>query len=290
MPQGLKDIRRRIRSVQSTQKITSAMKLVAASKMRRAEERARNARPYSDALTDVLHAVASESGGQSARLPLLARRDVARTAILVIAGDRGLCGPYNAAVLRVMEQVRAKGQGDPLVIAMGRRVKDYCERRRIPLLAAFSPVGDAPTDGQAREAAQTAARAFIEGQVDEVYLVATRYLGAFSSRPEAERLLPLSEPEATVKDGGSGRHPYEFEPDPEAVLSRLLPAYLNSLVYRALLESKAAEWGARMMAMDSATRNAKDLARNYTRTLNRLRQAAITNEIAELVGGAQAVQ
>lgn len=288
MPQGLKDIRRRIRSVQSTEKITSAMKLVAASKMRRAEDRAKNARPYSDALTDVLRAVAAESGGQSARLPLLARREVKRTGILVIAGDRGLCGPYNSAVLRAMEQVRAQGAGDPLVIAMGRRARDYCERRRIPLLASFAPVGDEPTDVQAREAAQTAAKAFIEGQVDEVYLVATRYMGAFSSRAEAERLLPLSEPEADA--GASGRHPYEFEPDPEAVLSRLLPAYLNSLVYRALLESKAAEWGARMMAMDSATRNAKELARNYTRTLNRLRQAAITNEIAELVGGAEAVQ
>ena len=287
MPQGLKDIRRRIRAVQSIGKITSAMKLVAASRLRHAEERAKSARPYSDALRDVLAAVAAEAGPQSTRLPLLARREVRRTGIVVVAGDRGLCGAYNTNVLRRMEHVRAHGVGDPLVIAMGRRAKEYCERRRVPLLGAFAPIGDAPSDLEARAAAQLAAKAFVEGQVDEVYLVATEFAGAFSSRPSVERLLPIAEPEPKPD---AGRHPYEFEPDPEAVLSRLLPAYLNSLVYRALLESKAAEQGARMMAMDNATRNAKDLVRNYTLTLNRLRQAAITGEIAELVGGAEAVQ
>lgn len=288
MPQGLKDIRRRIRSVQSIGKITSAMKLVAGSRLRRAEDRAKSAQPYAQALRDVLAAVASESGSNSDRLPLLARREVKRTGILVVAADRGLCGAYNTNVLRRMEQARAEGQGDPLVIAMGRRAKEYCERRRIPLLGSFAPVGDEPSDLEARAAAQLAAEAFVDGRVDEVYLIATHFSGAFTSRPEVQRLLPVPEPEA----GGSerGRHPYEFEPDPETVLSRLLPAYLNSLVYTALLESKAAEQAARMMAMDNATRNAKDLVRNYTLTLNRLRQAAITGEIAELVGGAEAVQ
>jgi F-type H+-transporting ATPase subunit gamma len=286
VPQGLKAIRRRIRTVQSIGKITSAMKLVAASRLRRAEERAKAARPYADALREVLAAVAAEGGGQAGRLPLLARREVRRTGIVVVAADRGLCGSYNANVLRLMEQVRSQGAGDPAVVALGRRARDYCERRRIPLLAAFAPIGDEPSDVQAREAAQAAARAFVEGQVDEVYLVSTRYVSAFSSRPAAERLLPLPEP----PQAGAGRHPYEFEPDPETVLSRLLPAYLNSLVYRALLEAKAAEQGARMMAMDNATRNAKELVRTYTLRLNRLRQAAITNEIAELVGGAEAVK
>jgi len=288
VPQGLKDIRRRIRSVQSTQKITSAMKLVAASRMRRAVDRAQSARPYSDALHDVLRAVAAEAGGAQQRLPLLQRREVRRTGLLVIAADRGLCGPYNANILRLMDVVRGQGKGDPAVFAMGRRVRDYCERRRIPLLAAVSPLGDEPTDAQAREAAQAAAQAFIEGTVDEVYLVSTRYSGASSHRAQAELLLPIAQPEREGTSGG--RHPYEFEPDPETVLSRLLPAYLNALVYRAVLESKAAEWASRMVAMDNATRNAKDLVRDYTRTLNRLRQAAITAEIAELVGGAEAVQ
>lgn len=287
MPQGLKAIRRRIRTVQSIGKITSAMKLVAASRLRRAEERAKAAKPYAEALREVLAAVAAEGGGQVARLPLLARREVRRTGVVVVAADRGLCGSYNANVLRLMEQVRAQGAGDPAVVALGRRARDYCERRRIPLLAAYAPIGDEPSDVQAREAAQAAARAFVEGEVDEVYLVSTRYVSAFSSRPVAERLLPLPEP---PQEAGAGRHPYEFEPDPETVLSRLLPAYLNSLVYRALLEAKAAEQGARMMAMDNATRNAKELVRSYTLRLNRLRQAAITNEIAELVGGAEAVK
>ncbi len=287
MPQGLRDIRRRIRAVQSIGKITSAMKLVAGSRLRRAEERAQSARPYAEALRDVLGAVAAEAGPHAERLPLLARREVARTGIVVVAADRGLCGAYNTNVLRRMEAVRAQGKGDPLVIALGRRARDYCQRRRIPLLGAFAPIGEEPSDLEAREAAQLAARAFIEGQVDEVYLVSTHFAGAFSSHPTVERLLPVAEPE---RPADAGRHPYEFEPDPETVLSRLLPAYLNSLVYRALLESKAAEQAARMMAMDNATRNAKDLVRNYTLTLNRLRQAAITGEIAELVGGAEAVQ
>lgn len=287
MPQGLKDIRRRIRAVQSIGKITSAMKLVAASRLRHAEERAKSARPYADALRDVLGAVGAEAGPPSERLPLLARREVVRTGILVVAADRGLCGAYNTNVLRRMEQVRAQGRGDPLVIAMGRRARDYCERRRIPLLGAFAPIGDEPSDVEARAAARLAAEAFVEGRVDEVFLVSTQFASAFASRPAVERLLPVPAPE---REGGAGRHPYEFEPDPETVLSRLLPAYLNSLVYRALLESKAAEQAARMMAMDNATRNAKDLVRNYTLTLNRLRQAAITGEIAELVGGAEAVR
>lgn len=287
MAQGLKDIRRRIRTVQSIGKITSAMKLVAGSRLRRAEERARSARPYAEALREVLAAVAAETGSQSQRLPLLARREVTRTGILVVAADRGLCGAYNTNVFRRMELVRAKGKGDPPVIAMGRRARDYCERRRIPLLGAFAPIGDEPSDLEARAAAELAAQAFIDGRVDEVYLISTRFAGAFSSRPSVERLLPVTEPE---RREGAGRHPYEFEPDPEAVLSRLLPAYLNSLVYRALLESKAAEQAERMIAMDNATRNAKELVRNYTLTLNRLRQAAITGEIAELVAGAAAVQ
>jgi F-type H+-transporting ATPase subunit gamma len=288
VPQGLKDIRRRIRAVQSIGKITSAMKLVAASRLRRAQERASSARPYADALRDVLAAVGAEAGAsQSDRLPLLARREVVRTGIVVVAGDRGRCGAYNTNVLRRMEQVRAQGKGDPLVIAMGRRARDYCERRRIPLLGAFAPIGDEPSDSEARAAAELAAEAFVDGRVDEVYLVTTQFEGAFLSHAAVERLLPVAEPE---RQEGAGRHPYEFEPDPETVLSRLLPAYLNSLVYRALLESKAAEQAARMMAMDNATRNAKDLVRNYTLTLNRLRQAAITGEIAELVAGAEAVQ
>ena len=289
MPQGLKDIRRRIRTVQSIGKITSAMKLVAGSRLRRAEERAKNARPYADALRDVLAAVAAESGSHTERLPLLARREVARTGIVVVAADRGLCGAYNTNVLRRMEQARAQGQGDPLVVALGRRARDYCERRRIPLLGSFAPIGEEPSDVEARAAAQLAAEAFVAGRVDEVFLVSTHFAGAFSSRPTVVRLLPLAEPEA-APSVDRGRHPYEFEPDPETVLSRLLPAYLNSLVYTALLESKAAEQAERMMAMDNATRNAKDLVRNYTLTLNRLRQAAITSEIAEVVGGAAAVQ
>ena len=287
MPQGLKDIRRRIRTVQSIGKITSAMKLVAGSRLRRAQERAQSARPYADAVRDILAAVAGEAGPHATRLPLLARREVRRTGILVIAADRGLCGAYNANVLRHMERVRAEGAGDPLLIAMGRRAKEYCERRHLPVLGAFAPIGEEPSDVEARAAAELAAGAFVEGQVDEVFLVSTAFTGTFTSKSTVERLLPIAEPEAK---GEGGRHPYEFEPDAETVLSRLLPAYLHSLVYRALLESKAAEQAARMLAMDNATRNAKDLVRNYTLTLNRLRQAAITAEIAELVGGAEAVQ
>ncbi len=285
MPRGLKEIRRRIRSVEATEKITSAMKLVAASKLRRAEERARAAAPYATALRDVLAAVGSETQG-SARLPLLMEREVARTGIVVVTGDRGLCGPYNSLVLRLMEEVRAGGKGDPLIFPVGRRARDYCERRRLPIGQGFAPVGDDPTDAQARAIGESVAKAFIEGTVDEVILVSTKFAGAMSSRPNAEHILPLPKPEQRSQ----GRHPFEFEPDPETVLSRLLPAYLNSILYGALLGSKASEQGARMVAMDNATRNAKDLVRHLTLTLNRVRQEAITREIAELVGGAEAVK
>lgn len=285
MPQGLKEIRRRIRSVQATEKITSAMKLVAASKLRRAEERARAAAPYAAALRDVLAAVGSETQG-STRLPLLMEREVARTGIVVVTGDRGLCGPYNSAALRLMEETRRRGKGEPLIFPVGRRARDYCERRHLPVGRVFSPVGDDPSDAQARAIGESVAKAFIEGTVDEVILVSTKFGGALSSRPKAERLLPMPKPERETQ----GRHPFEFEPDPDTVLSRLLPAYLNSIVYGALLESKASEQGARMVAMDNATRNAKELVRHLTLTLNRARQEAITKEIAELVGGAEAVR
>lgn len=284
MPSGLKEIRRRIRSVQATAKITSAMKLVAGSKLRRAEERARAAAPYATALRDVLAAVGSETQG-SARLPLLTEREVARTGIVVVTGDRGLCGPYNTAALRLMEEERRKGKGEPLVFPVGRRARDYCERRHIPIGQSFSPIGDDPTDSQARTIGEAVSKALLEGTVDEVILVSTKFHGALSSRPAAQRLLPLPKPEQQSQ----GRHPFEFEPDPETVLSRLLPAYLNSILYGALLESKASEQGARMVAMDNATRNAKDLVRHLTLTLNRARQEAITQEIAELVGGSEAL-
>jgi F-type H+-transporting ATPase subunit gamma len=285
VPQGLKEIRRRIRTVQSIHKITSAMKLVAASNLRRAEQRARAARPYAEAIGDILAAVSKEAG--SVRQPLLERRPVKTTAYVVITADRGLCGGYNAAVLRRLQELRAAAPAQTAVVAVGRRGRDYCERRRLPLLAAFAPVGDHPREFQARAVSEAVTEAFVAGRVDEVVLVSTRYLSATNSRPVDRRLLPVEAPEEAA--GSGGRHPHEYEPDPDTVLRELLPVYLHSLIYQAMLESKAAEQGARMNAMDNATRNSEELERRYTLTLNRLRQAAITTEIAELVGGAAAI-
>lgn len=284
MPQGLKDIRRRIRSVRSVHQITQAMKLVAASKLRRAQERAEAARPYAQALRDVLTSVSAEAG--HLRHPLLEQRPVRATGYILVTADRGLCGPYNSTVLRLLQELRANAPGESMVVAVGRRGRDFCERRRIPLLAAFAPMGDHPREVQAREISRAVVSAFIEQRLDEVVLVSTRLVRATIGKADFRRLLPLTREEG-LKD--SSRHPHEYEPDPDAVLGELLPVYLDSLIFQALLESKAAEHGARMSAMDSATRNSEDLIRQLTLTLNRLRQAAITTEIAELVGGAAAI-
>ena len=281
MPQGLRDIRRRIRSVESTRKITQAMKMVAAAKLRRAQESAEAARPYAERIEDALRSVAADAS--ASRMPLLRARPVKRVGYVVVTGDRGLSGPYNANVLRRMQQELQDG-GEAVFFAVGRKGRDYLRRRGHEVAKEYIGIGDYPRYHQAQAIGEDIVAAFESGEVDEVRLVYAQFVTAMTQHPDVQVVLPLRPPE------GKSARQYIYEPDADAVLETLVPHYLYALLYRALLEAKASEWGARMTAMDSATRNSEELIRSLVLRLNRLRQAAITNEIAEIVGGANALQ
>lgn len=281
MAQGLRDIRRRIRSVESTRKITQAMKMVAAAKLRRAQERAHAARPYAESITDALRSVAQDPSAR--RQPLLQARAVQRVGYVVVTGDRGLSGPYNTNILRRLAQ-DAADVPNAVFFAVGRKGRDYLRRRDREIAKQYVGIGDEPRYLQAQAIGEDVIQAFQRGDVDEVRLVYAQFVTAMTQRPVVEVLLPLRPPE------GKASAMYLYEPDAEAVLAELVPHYLYALLYRALLDAKASEQGARMAAMDSATKNSEDLIRSLILLRNRLRQAAITREIAEIVGGAAALE
>jgi F-type H+-transporting ATPase subunit gamma len=286
MAGGLQDLRRRIRSVQNTQQITRAMKLVAGAKLRRAEERARASREYFNEIRAVT-ARAVDRGGKNH--PLLETRSEDKLAMVVVTSDRGLAGPYNTNVLRqASADMSASSAREKVVYAVGRKGRDYFRYRNVPIAEEFVGLGDDPTYRQAKAVADIIIARYLAGEVDAVYLTFTQYHNAMSHEPQTIRLLPVEpprdQPDATSNLG------YVFEPDPRDVFEELLPRYVEMLIFGALLESKASEQGARMTAMDNASKNADELIRRMILLRNRLRQAAITREIAELVGGAEALK
>ena len=293
MAQNLKDVRRRIQSVKNLRKITAAMKMVAAAKLRRAQSRAESARPYADAVRGVLLRLAANARG--VRDPLLAERSGEATMAIVVASDRGLAGAYNANLNRAAAQELA-GTPTPQVVAVGRKARDYFRHRGVRIAAEFTGLGDEIPFSLADRIASEATRLFLDGQCDRVLLVYAQFINPVLSRPVAVRLLPLAGEDLGVTGSGAARQQgaaegeYIFEPDAEAVLAKLLPHYVSVLVYRALLEAKASEFGARMAAMDNATRNAGELIDRLTLQSFRVRQAAITNEILEIVAGANALR
>lgn len=282
----MRDIRRRIRSVQSTQQITRAMKMVAAAKLRRIQDKTVLARPYADKMREVMgHLLAASPGFAH---PFLEEREKKKSAYVLLTGDRGLCGSYNANVIRLAEvNMRAAG-GEACLVAVGRKGRDYFRRREFPVLAEFVDIGDDPTYIQARELARYLMDIFKDGTVDEINVVYTEFISAIRYRPVLYRLLPVSPdslPEARLR----GQIDYIYEPSPVGVLGALFPRYVEVMTYRAFLESKASEHAARMTAMDNATDNAQEMIEKLTLSFNRARQAAITKEIMDIMGGAEAL-
>src|SRR3954447_12811081 len=286
-------LRRRIKSVQSTKKITRAMELIAASRIVKAQARVHAAQPYADGITEVVRDLQAASSGSSN--PLLTPRDEVRNVVQVIlSADRGLCGGYNSAVIRAGEAQKhtheAQGRGDTIV-TVGRKAENYFRFRGEPIDASFGGFSDAPTYEDARKIAASVAGRFESGEVDLVELVYTRFVTAGRQEVVVRPLLPLHE--ETFEGGDaqpeSGGGDYEFEPDPEAILNALLPRYAEARIYAALLNAAASEHAARQRAMKAATDNAEDLILTYTRRMNRARQDSITTEIMEIVGGAEAL-
>ena len=281
---SMRDISRRIKSIKSTQQITKAMKMIAASKLRRAQEGVTAARPYARKIQEVLGRLASNSSEYAH--PLLADREIKKVGLVVITGDRGMCGGYNANIIKLSELARAGTDKPVAYVAVGRKGRDYFRRRDREIVEEYINVGANPTFSQAQELAKRLMALYTEGVFDEVHLLYTEFKSAMSQKPVDMKLLPIQ----PVAGEETKETEYIYEPSEEGVMDVLLPSYVETVVYRALLEAKASEHGSTMTAMSSATDNATDIIARLTLILNRARQAAITKEISEIVGGAAALQ
>ncbi len=287
---SLIDIRRRLRSLKNTQQITRAMKMVAAAKLRRAQDRAIAARPYAKLLREVLSSVSARV--TEARHPFLAAREEKRVILLIVAGDRGLAGAFNANVHRTAALLLAEKRGweSVMVLPIGKKALDYWKRRASALTPKTYPGIFARIEyAQAREIAEYLAAEITEDRADAVYVVANEFKSVIAQTMRVEKVLPIERGKTAVTEA-PGERPADFiyEPDPATILARLLPRYLEFIIFRILLESAAAEHAARMTAMDSASRNAGDLIDSLTLTYNRARQARITKELIEIVSGSAA--
>ncbi|MGH9151685.1 MAG: F0F1 ATP synthase subunit gamma [Acidimicrobiales bacterium] len=286
-------LRRRIKSVQNTKKITKAMELIAASRIVKAQQRVAAARPYSEQITEVIRSLAV--GGADLSHPLLRRADeVSTVAYVAITADRGLAGAYNSNVIRAAERdlqaEQAKGRGYSLIL-LGRKAESYFRFRGYDIASSFTGMSEQPTYEDARRVAEAVATPFLDGEVQLVKLVYTQFLSASSQRVVVRQLMPLDAEalaEAAGHDGPEAA--YEFEPEPSQILSRLLPRYVEARLFAAMLEAAASEHAARQRAMKSATENAEELIVKLSRIMNRARQDSITTEIMEIVGGAEALR
>lgn len=277
-----RDLRRRIKSIKSTQQITKAMKMVAAAKLRKAQERVIAARPFAGKIKEVLARLTSSNSGVSH--PLLEVREPKNICYVLVTADRGLCGGYNANIIRMNAGLLYNVPGS--LVTIGRKGRDFFRRRGYDIKSEFVGLGEDLSFGVAREIGQTLVDYYVKGIFDEVYLLFTEFKSALTQKPTTMKLLPVEPP----ADTGKGTQiDYIYEPDAEGLLAELLPKYIETAIYRAILESKASEQGARMTAMGSATDNASEIIDKLTLSLNRARQAAITKEISEIVGGANAL-
>jgi F-type H+-transporting ATPase subunit gamma len=281
---SLKDLRKRIGSVRSTQQITKAMKMVAAARLRRAQQAAEHARPYAAKLTEMFTAVVA--GLSEEAHPLLARREERRIDLVLLTSDRGLCGGFNSNLLRQAETfLREHQDREVRLMLVGRKGLDYYRRRRVTPLVERTGVVGAAVGETSRELAERVTARFAEDGTDAVYLLYSRFQSAITQIPTVVRLLPVDPP---AEDTSPVE--YIFEPPRPELLARLLPRYIQTRLLQALLESTASELGARMTAMDNATRNASEMIDRLTLSMNRARQSAITTELMEIVSGAEALK
>lgn len=285
MAKGIREIRRSIKSKKDMRQITKAMKMVAAAKLRRNQDKAEAARPYADKIQEVIASIAS--GNSGSKHPMLQNRPVKKTGYIVITSDRGLAGGYNANILRKVVTTineKHKSKDEYGIFVIGRKGRDFFSKRNYPLLEEVTGLPVSPAFADIKKIAGAAVQMFENEQIDELYLCYNKFQSAISQIPTVKQLLPLEAPESNNVRAMN----YEYEPSSEEVLADLLPKYAETLVYSALLEAKASEEGSRMTAMGNATDNATDMINRLTLSYNRARQAAITQEISEIVAGANA--
>ena len=284
-------LRRRIKSVQSTKKITRAMELIAATRVVKAQQRVLASRPYAEQITEVIKNLADAGAGIDHPL-LRPPTPNGKIAFVVIAGDRGLAGPYTTNIIRAAErelQARRSEGADYSLILVGKKAEQYFRFRGFRIDASFVGMTDTPTYEDAREVAQVVRDRFESGDVDEVVLVFTQFLSVGTQRPTVRQFLPLAGVNPSSDTAGAPSS-YEFEPAPDQILHRLLPRYVEARLYAAMLDASASEHAARQRAMKSATDNAEELIVKLSRQMNRARQDSITTEIMEIVGGAEALR
>jgi F-type H+-transporting ATPase subunit gamma len=283
-----REIRRRIRSVRNTSQITRAMEMVAASKMRRAQQHVVATRPYADRIRSMIGDLAAAGIEDQSQFPLLQDREIRRSEVILITSDKGLAGALNTNVirstLRFMTNDRPEGADNVQLVAVGRKGRDFYTRFGKRPIADFPQTGEQPSFDSIRPIVQIAISDFIEERVDAVYVAYTRFINTLRQTPEIRRVLPIETPE-----GSGDITDYIFEPNATAVLEALLPRFIEVQIYQALLESIASEHSSRMVAMRNATDNARDLVRELTLTYNKVRQAQITREVSEIAAGAAAL-
>jgi F-type H+-transporting ATPase subunit gamma len=293
---NVQDLKRRIRSVKNTSKITKAMELVASARLRRAQTRIEAMRPYADRMLELMGGVARASSSVRS-IPLLQRREVQTVAIVPLTGDRGLAGAFNGQVIRRALQLERelRGEGkDVRWLVAGKKGRSTLTFRRYEVAAAWTGFSDRPEYTDAQAISHRLTELYVEGEVDAVALVYNEYVSPLVQRVTVKEVLPVAEhlleTDEEERHEDAMRGDFIFEPEPEEILARLVPVYLETEVYRALLESAASEQGARMTAMRNASKNAGELIEGLTLQMNRARQAAITQELLEVVAGADALQ
>jgi F-type H+-transporting ATPase subunit gamma len=282
--QSMRDIKRRIKSVQNTKQITKAMEMVAAAKLRRAQQRAEASRPYADKMREVISSIAA--GSKGINHPMMVSRDIKKTGYLIITSDRGLAGGYNGNLLRKLVQTirqRHKSENEYAISVIGRKGRDFLKKRNYPLVGEATGISDSPEFIDIKDIAGKAVSMFSDGRYDQLYLYYNEFVSALSQVPTEKQLLPLEQDTGEIEVSN-----YDYEPSPEGVLEVLLPKYAETLIFSALLDAKASEQGARMTAMGNATKNASEMISSLTLKFNRARQASITQEISEIVAGANA--
>lgn len=287
----IRQLKRRIQSVKNTAKITNALQLVAASKMRRAQDRATQAQPYAEKLRHVISGLATYTGGDGeAPHPLLESREVKNIAVLHVTPDRGLCGGLNANLNRSAGTFVALQHEPVQVVAVGKKGRDFFIRAHVHLAAEITDLGDYPSQGDTLGVAKIIVNDYLEGVVDRVYISFAEFVSTANQRPVIRQLLPIEPPKMDEEGAEQFVQDYIFEPSPVDVLARLLPRYVEMQVYEAVLQNAASFQSAQMVAMKNATDNAQEITRELTLTYNKARQEQITKELLDIVGGAAALE
>ncbi|NWG03236.1 MAG: ATP synthase F1 subunit gamma [Syntrophaceae bacterium] len=285
---GTKEIRRRIRSVISIQQITRAMQMIAVSRHKRAEDRLRSARPYAQKIREFMETLAPSLS--TIRHPLLVKREVNKIGLVLLTADKGLCGGYNAnAINHAQKFLEQYSDKEIHLILVGRKGYDFYRRKKYPIDHTLLQISKEITLQEVKEISGVVIKGFEEARYDEVDLIYTRYISAMNTRPTTMKLLPLEKSEVLKTGGGIKGEPL-FEPDPEEIMSLLLPKYLEAQIYNGMVESVASEQGARMVSMKSATENAEEMISSLTLSYNKARQASITKELLEVTTGAEALR